>query len=112
MSIPEIPEDMIEKAFPGGFTIRDEANALASYAFRNGYIEQLHAGKPSELLEDDSYSRITDSEMKTLMIEASEKLANLLQVRESDPEKYATMIRGYGIMNCSQWDRGKINEEA
>jgi hypothetical protein len=31
------------------FTVRDEANALTAYAFRNGFLEDLHAGKSSRL---------------------------------------------------------------
>ena len=32
-------------------TIREEANALTCCAYRNGTIEELHAGKHSALLE-------------------------------------------------------------
>jgi hypothetical protein len=46
----------------GDFTLRDEANALTAYAFRNGFLEDLHAGKPSSLLNQPGYSRITDDE--------------------------------------------------
>ena len=58
---------------PGGddFTIRDEANAVTAFAFRNGFIEELHAGKWSPLLEQPGNSRITDDEMRRLMIEAA-----------------------------------------
>jgi hypothetical protein len=30
----------------GEFTIRDEADALTAFAFRNGFLEDLYAGKP------------------------------------------------------------------
>ena len=59
--------------------MRDEANALTAYAFRNGQLEQLHAGKSSPLTADPSLSRITNEEMKQLMIEASAKLEKMLQ---------------------------------
>jgi len=58
------------------FTIRDEANALISWAFRNGPIENLHAGRYSELLEVDSLIRITDNEMKAIMLNARSQLAS------------------------------------
>ena len=48
-------------------TLRDEANAITVYAFRNSCLEDLHAGVYSPLLEDDSLCRITDKEMKKLM---------------------------------------------
>lgn len=77
---------------PGGFTYRDHANVLTLLAFRNGPIENLHAGKSSALLEDPELSRITDEEMKTLMIAASAKLAELLVLRDSNPDAYARLL--------------------
>jgi len=38
---------------------REEANAITVWAFRNGYIEQLHRGKYSELLENPGLQRVT-----------------------------------------------------
>jgi len=70
-SIPEapaIPDETLARPFPGGFTIRDEANALTAFAFRNGQIENLHAGEPSPLTYGPTLSRITDDEMKELII--------------------------------------------
>ena len=58
----ENDSDPFAQYFPGGFTIRDEANALAAWAFRNGPLEDLHAGKHSALLDDPELSRITDEE--------------------------------------------------
>ena len=49
--------EAIEGFFPGGFTLRDEANAIVAYAFRNGPIEDLHAGKSSPLLNDHGFER-------------------------------------------------------
>jgi hypothetical protein len=70
------------------WTIREEANALTCCAFRNGFLEDLHAGKHSELLEKPGLSRITDVEMKKLMMQSSAKLAELLALKETDPDKY------------------------
>jgi len=69
-------------------TIREEANALTCCAFRNGYIEELHAGKHSELLERNELSRIKDDEMKKLMIGTSAKLAELLAMKETKTNEY------------------------
>ena len=102
--VPEIPAEM-ERAFPGGFTIRDEANALTAYAFRNGPIENLHAGKSSPLTDDPELSRITDEEMKELMISASERLAAILELRDSDPSKYRRFVQDYGFRYCRRWVR-------
>ncbi|PIN86794.1 hypothetical protein COV19_02885 [Candidatus Woesearchaeota archaeon CG10_big_fil_rev_8_21_14_0_10_44_13] len=84
-------------------TIREEANAIVAYAFRNGYIEDLHAGKHSDILEDNSYSRITNEEMRKLMIECCQKMAQLLEMKEKDPNKYYLFISQYHNMFCSNW---------
>jgi hypothetical protein len=103
--IPSLPEEFLAEAFPGGFTIRDEANALTAFAFRNGSLEDLHAGKTSRLTADPSLSRITQEEMKELIIEASEKLAYLLELRETDPETYRRFVQAYGFLFCREWNR-------
>jgi len=78
---------------PGGtFTHRDQANVLTLLAFRNGPIEDLHAGKYSPMLEAPELSRITDEEMKTIMINASAKLAELLALRDDDPDEFAQVL--------------------
>ena len=64
--------------------MRDEANAIVAKAFRNGPLEDLHAGKWSELLDNQELSRITDEEMKALMISACEQVVQLLRMKETD----------------------------
>ena len=106
---PPTPPDefvaMIESAFPGGFSVRDEANALVAIAFRNGPLEDLHAGKPSELLEDPSLSRITDDEIRKLMIHSCDVLENLLRIKENDPERYYQYVKVQAMMFCRDWER-------
>ncbi|MFH1921230.1 MAG: hypothetical protein ABIP48_15290 [Planctomycetota bacterium] len=96
---------MESQLFPDGFTLRDEANAIVAMAFRNGPIEDLHVGKWSELLSNPELSRITDDEMKTLMINACEQVAKLLELKESDPEEYYKKMMSYGHMYCRRWER-------
>ncbi len=103
--IPALPDKMLAKAFPGGFTVRDEANALTAYAFRNGPLEDLHAGKSSPLTDDPDVSRITQAEMKQLMIDASDKLAYLLKTRDTDSETYKRFVQAYACMYCREWNR-------
>jgi hypothetical protein len=103
--IPALPPGVIEQAFPGGFTIRDEANALTAFAFRNGQLENLHAGRPSPLTSDPGLSRITDEEMKRLMIEASQKLERILKLRDSDPASYQNFVKCYALTYCKSWYR-------
>ena len=87
------------------FTIREEANALTCCAFRNGCIEDLHAGKHSELLDNPELSRITNAEMKNIMIQASAKLAELLAMKEAEPDKYWTLIEFFSKSYCGHWEK-------
>ncbi len=105
VDLSPLPATLSEKHFPGGFTVRDEANALTAFAFRNGPLEDLHAGQSSPLLDDPSLSRITNAEMKHLLITASEKLATMLALKEHNPEKYKNFIMAYNIMYCRSWER-------
>ena len=86
-------------------TIREEANALTCCAFRNGYIEELHAGKHSALLEQPGLSRITDAEMQKLMIGASAKLAELLAMKETDPDEYWRQLSYFDKNYCGHWEK-------
>jgi hypothetical protein len=60
---------------------------------------------PSALLRDPGYSRISDDEMRLLMIEASAKLEQLLRLKRDDPHKYDLFIREYHKMYCREWKR-------
>ena len=76
------------------FTLRDEANAICAYAFRNGPIEDIHTD-----------GRISDPDMKHLMIKASESLAKLLAMKQDAPAEYDRFIRDYHRKFCRQWQR-------
>lgn len=90
-------------------TIRQEANALVYCAFRNGFIEDLHAGRTlPEKYSDEKYSKISEEEMKKLMIESSARIAKLLKFKEKDLENYKLFISlEHGL--CSDWE--EIAEE-
>ena len=86
------------------WTVREEANAITVWAFRNGYIEELHAGKYSELLEQPGLSRITDVEMKKLNIGISSKIAEILTLRDTNPGEYERNI-AYFLQCCANWEK-------
>lgn len=86
-------------------TVREEANALTCCAFRNGYIEDLHAGKYSALLETPGLSRITDAEMKKIMVGASSKLAELLTLKETNPGEYWRQMTYFSENYCWAWEK-------
>jgi hypothetical protein len=87
------------------WTIKEEANALTCCAFRNGFLEDLHAGMHSELLEKPGLSRITDVEMKKLMMQSSAKLAELLALKETDPDKYWKQVEFFNVNDCRKWEK-------
>ena len=95
----------VEQHFPGGFTLRDEANAIVALAFRNGPIEDLHAGKPSPLLENPKLSRITDEEMKKIMLNACQCVEKLLKEKQDDPAAYYQKILEFNLKYCRKWER-------
>jgi hypothetical protein len=107
------PEQMAELArqakavFQGGFNLRDEANAIVCMAVRNGPIENLHAGRSSPLLKDDTLSRLTDDEIKAIMISASEMVAFLLWLRDNAPDFYKDYLQRSGMTYCRKWERGE-----
>jgi len=97
--------EMEARLFPDGFALRDEANAIVAMVFRNGPLEDLRAGKSSELLSDPELSRITDEEMKALMINACEQVAKLLELKEAHPEEYYRQMLSCNYRYCRRWER-------
>ena len=86
-------------------TLREEANAIVAQVFRNGFLEDLHAGIVEEKLLDPKYSRITNDEMKKLMIECCERMEKLLRLREENPTAYKESI-GWTLRNyCNHWEK-------
>lgn len=85
--IPGIPA-------PAEFTLRDEANAICAYAFRNGPFERLH----------HEY-KISQDDVKELMINASEHLAKIMAMKRDTPAEYEAFIRNYHREFCLSWER-------
>ena len=68
--------------------IAAEAKALVALAFRNGPIEDLHAGRLCPTCCDrPEFSHISDDEIKTVMKAAVDSLFRLLWQREFDPPR-------------------------
>lgn len=97
--------NQVEQAFPGGFDRRDEANALVAMSVRNGPLENLHAGKSSPMLEDDTLSRLTDDDMKAIMVFATRTVAMMLWMRDEAPEVYQRYVQAYAARYCRSWER-------
>ena len=94
-----------------GLTVRDEANALVVGDVRNDEVfEHLHSGRWDPTIDDPGVSRVSDAEMKRLMIRFSAALAWLLDLRDSDPDEYQrqiTFFRGF----TPDWERTATGRE-
>ncbi len=81
-----------------------EAKMIVALAFRNGPIEDLHAGKTCPTCSADSgYSRFSNEEMKEIMKAAVNTVYSLLWTRENDSEAYAKSL-ALGERYTQRWD--------
>ena len=88
--------------------IAREAKAIVALAFRNGPIEQVHAGKPCPTCGGHpGFSRITDDEMKAIMQNAVDHVYALLALKTDDPAGYERQIR-FGERYAANWDDPKM----
>jgi hypothetical protein len=81
-----------------------EAKAIVALAFRNGPIEDVHAGKSCPTCScDASYSRISDAGMKLIMKNAVDRVYSLLWMKQNEPKKYAESLE-LGRRYSTAWD--------
>lgn len=81
-----------------------QAKAIVALAFRNGPIENVHAGKLCPTCErQPGYSRISDPEMKEIMKNAVDRVYALLWLKENNPVKYTFQI-DFGSEYTTRWD--------
>ena len=81
-----------------------EAKALVALAFRNGPIEDLHAGRPCAVCSGDpENSHISDEEMKAIMKSAVNTLYRLLWQRDCDSMAYNENL-ALGRRYTLHWD--------
>lgn len=85
-------------------TRAEEAKALTILAFRNGPVEDMHAGMRCQACKgDERYSRLTNAQMKTLNKFMVDHLYELLTLKETDREEYNRRI-GAALRYTSGWD--------
>ena len=86
-----------------------EAKALVALAFRNGPIEDLHAGKECPTCAGKSeYSHITQAEMKNIMKQAVDTVYKLLWLKQNNPEQYEATLE-LGKRYSRFWDEPKTD---
>jgi hypothetical protein len=85
-----------------------EAKAIVALAFRNGFIEELHAGKTCPVCNGNSeYSRTSDEEMKKIMKSAVNKVYSLLWERVNDSSAYLKSA-AFGLRYAEHWDDPEV----
>ena len=89
-----------------------EAKALVALAFRNGPIEDLHAGKPCLARNSKTdVSHISDDEMKAIMKSAVDAPYRLLWKRDYDPRDYQEDL-ALGRRFIMHWDDPELKRPA
>jgi hypothetical protein len=85
-----------------------EAKAITALAFRNGPIEDLHAGKVcSACAGNAEFSHISDDEMKRIMKAAVNAVYRLLWQRDHDPDAYLKSLT-LGERYTLRWDDPEV----
>jgi hypothetical protein len=86
-----------------------EAKSIVALAFRNGPIEDVHAGKECPTCAGKSeYSHITQAEMKNIMKQAVDTVYKLLWLKQNDPEMYREQLE-FGNRYTRFWDEPKAD---
>ena len=86
-----------------------EAKSIVALAFRNGPIENVHAGRECPTCGGKSeYSHITQAEMKNIMKRAVDTVYKLLWLKQNDVEKYDERI-DLGSRYTKLWDEPKAD---
>lgn len=88
-----------------------EARAIVALAFRNGPIEDVHAGRQCPACDgQDEYSRITDPEMKEIMKAAVDRVYTLLKMKDEHPEQFEGLIQ-FGARYTQEWDEAQMDQD-
>src|SRR5712675_544936 len=87
-----------------------EAKALVALAFRNGPIEDLHAGRPCTVCSGNrEISHITDEEIKAIIKSAVNTSYRRLWRRDADPVAYNEKL-ALGRRFTLHWDDPELKE--
>ena len=84
--------------------VATKAKAIVALAFRDGPIEQIHAGQDCPTCTGrPGYSRITNPEMRMIMKNAVDRVYAFLLLRDQDPEKCESQMH-FGNRYTANWD--------
>ena len=83
---------------------RTGSKALVALAFRNGPIEDVHAGKVCPTCDGNpEYSHITQDEMQAIMKAAVDRMYTYLLLKENDEAAYEALL-SFGAKYTRAWD--------
>ena len=86
-----------------------EAKAIVVRAFRNGPLEDIHAGTLCPVCAGDpTVSHVTQAEMKTLVKYAVREVYSLLLLRKNDPDAYAELVAKQVLDYARNWDDPEV----
>lgn len=104
MEKPEItPEYLAEVA--------REAKAIVALGFRNGPIEDVHAGKVCPTCDGNTeYSHITQEEMRSIMKAAVDRIYSFLLLKENDEAAYEALV-SFGAKYTTAWDEPSLTKD-
>jgi hypothetical protein len=89
-----------------------EAKATVALAFRNGPIEDLHAGRLCPTCAGQpEFTHLSDEQIKTVMKAAVDTMYRLLWQRAFDPEKYQRNI-AFGLRYTTKWGDPDLSSPA
>jgi hypothetical protein len=88
--------------------LAQEAKAIVLLAFRNGLLEELHAGKPCPTCHSNpEYSHITQAEMRQLMKQAVNRVYSLLWYKAANSKEYRDLVEGTRLLTAT-WDEPRV----
>jgi hypothetical protein len=91
-----------------------EAKAIVALAFRNGPIENIHAGRPCpNCTGQPGYSRITNAEMKLIMKNVVDSRGSCLRPpldQDRKTREYESRIQ-FGERYTATWDEPSMPEK-
>jgi hypothetical protein len=94
----------VRRKTPSRKRLARESKVIVALAFRNGPIENVHAGKICPTCAGNpAYSHITDEEMKCIIRCAVNRVYEMLCEREFVPESYEKTLR-FGESYAANWD--------
>jgi len=80
------------------------AKAFTLMAFRNGPLEDIHAGKTCPVCAgDEDYSHLSQEDMKALMRHGVEIMYTLLRIRDEAPKTFVALV-GNALAVTTEWD--------